>query len=568
MKASPSGESEQLAALELRFFDDWMAAEPEEATTLGLSDPEGRLRDPSVAAAEDDGRRARAALEELDAIERDTVLDRDGRLRAWAIRAHATERALAAERGRAEESIEAVPYAIMMLAHAAARAGTEAERAVVSRRAHALPAYVASAREALEAGARRGRPFSTAVVATVAAQLDSAPSDLQEIVMTAFASAPGESAARAAALEAVEPAGKSVVAFGAFLRDVVTPSKGARDVVALGEAEYTRRLRGWWSLDSLDDLRGRAKEELLRARARMIEVAAEIASTLPGAPDSVRSFADAKRVLDAAMAPRPSSADDILPRYEREIARAVQFCRRNGTFSIPEVCHCEVRRSPELWRLVSPCTNWPAPLRGGDAPGACAVLADPALHPLANVSGLAVHEGVPGHFLQSRAWQLRFGKARSPVRFLSVPDECGILRGAWIPHFMIEGWAVFAEARMEESGFYDGIARLFHQYCRSIHAARALADIGLHTEGWSRERVAAFLSEATGMPSSSCASQAVRYARSGLQALTYLIGQLEIESVRARTRERRGAGYDELAFQAELLDAGPVPPALLEDATG
>jgi uncharacterized protein (DUF885 family) len=196
-------------------------------------------------------------------------------------------------------------------------------------------------------------------------------------------------------------------------------------------------------------------------------------------------------------------------------------------------------------------------------PGACAVIADPDLHPTVNAPNLAVHEAVPGHFLQSRAWQLRFGKSEAPVRFLSVPDECGLLRDAWIPHFMIEGWAIFTEVRMEAAGYLEGRDRLFHHFCRVIHAARALGDIGLHAEGWSRDRVAEFVSSATGFPRTFGASQAIRYARSGLQALGYLIGRLAIEDVERATKERLGSEFDELDFQSALLDAGPVPPALL-----
>jgi uncharacterized protein (DUF885 family) len=554
-QSGPAETAERLGALSRRFFDAWTEAEPEEATTLGLKDAARRLRDPSQAAAEAHARTARAALVELDAIEREGTLDHDARLDAWAIRAHANERVLAADRRHAETGLDAVTYEMMMLAHAAARVTSPEDRETVSERLAALPAFIASARAALEAGVRDGRAYSSAVLDTLVAQFESGEADLAEIAETAHAGANDPD--RALALERARDAGRAVLSFRAFLAENVASSPGVRELVPMGEVEYQRRLNAWWSLGSIDRIRRLAQEELERSRAKMIELAAP----LTGA--KVDTFADAKRVLDAVMAPKPSSASEVIAVYERAIARAVEFCRARANFTIPERCHCEVRRSPELWRRMSVCTNWPAPLLGGDAPGACAVVVDPALHPLANVPGLAVHEAVPGHFLQSRAWQLRFGGARAPVRFLSVPDECGIVRDAWIPHFMIEGWAVFAEVRMEEAGFYDGVARLFHVFCRAIHAARALADMGVHTEEWSRERVTAFLAEATGMPARMCRDQSVRYARSGMQALTYLIGQIAIEDARDSAKARLGAGYDELAFQSALLDAGPVPPALV-----
>ena len=65
------------------------------------------------------------------------------------------------------------------------------------------------------------------------------------------------------------------------------------------------------------------------------------------------------------------------------------------------------------------------------------------------------------------------------------------------------------------------------------------------------------------MPSRYCEYQAVRYARSGLQAHGYLIGQLAIEDLERVERARLGGAFDDLKFQSDLLDAGPVPPALV-----
>jgi uncharacterized protein (DUF885 family) len=116
---------------------------------------------------------------------------------------------------------------------------------------------------------------------------------------------------------------------------------------------------------------------------------------------------------------------------------------------------------------------------------------------------------------------------------------------------------------MDEAGFHDAAGGLFAAFCRVIRAARALADLGLHTEAWSRERVAAFFAEATGMSPWFCAAQGIRHARSGMQGLAYFVGRLGLDDLRGRARARLGARFDELAFQDRVLDAGPIPPALL-----
>ena len=231
----------ELATLQQDFFDSWIEAEPEEASSMGLVDPIGRLRDPTVAAALSRGRAASAVLSKLARLEAEGPLDREQRLDVWALRAHASEMALAAERGRAAVSLEEVPYAIMMLAHAAAHAHSDASRRTVAGRVAALPALVGAAREALRVGVREGRPFSKSVVEVVAQQLATAEADLLAIVATAFErGSPHYAEVGAAAVVAAQ----EVASFVAFLREEVAPSSGARDVVALGDPTVTVDLRG------------------------------------------------------------------------------------------------------------------------------------------------------------------------------------------------------------------------------------------------------------------------------------------------------------------------------------
>jgi hypothetical protein len=208
---------------------------------------------------------------------------------------------------------------------------------------------VDAAREALRTGVREGRAFSTAVVEVVAQQLATAEADLLAIVSTAFEHAPhhAEVAVSAAA------AAKEVATFVAFLREEVAPSSGARDVVALGEREYERRLSDWWGLSGIESLQQGAEAELADARTQMTELAAQLATTIPGAPASVRSFGDATATVMALLKPTAASADGIIPLYQAAIARAQDFCRERGTFTIPDPCQCEVRPSPELWRKLA-----------------------------------------------------------------------------------------------------------------------------------------------------------------------------------------------------------------------
>ena len=48
------------------------------------------------------------------------------------------------------------------------------------------------------------------------------------------------------------------------------------------------------------------------------------------------------------------------------------------------------------------------------------------------------------------------------------------------------------------------------------------------------------------------------------QALSYMIGRLEIQRIRRAAEARQGAGFDIKAFHDAVLDSGPMPLGLLD----
>ena len=54
-----------------------------------------------------------------------------------------------------------------------------------------------------------------------------------------------------------------------------------------------------------------------------------------------------------------------------------------------------------------------------------------------------------------------------------------------------------------------------------------------------------------------------RYAVTPGQALSYMIGRLEIQRIRRDAEARQGEGFDIKAFHDAVLDSGPMPLGLL-----
>jgi uncharacterized protein (DUF885 family) len=90
-------------------------------------------------------------------------------------------------------------------------------------------------------------------------------------------------------------------------------------------------------------------------------------------------------------------------------------------------------------------------------------------------------------------------------------------------------------------------------------AARLVTDTGIHALGWSRDRSIAAL-EAAGVPNVDAVIEIDRYIALPGQALSYMIGMIEIERARdAATKD----GTSLRDFHDRLLGLGSLPlPAL------
>jgi uncharacterized protein (DUF885 family) len=164
----------------------------------------------------------------------------------------------------------------------------------------------------------------------------------------------------------------------------------------------------------------------------------------------------------------------------------------------------------------------------------------------------AFHEAYPGHHVQ-----ISLAQARTGVPLLR--------RVAWINAYM-EGWALYSERLADEMGLYSGdVARLGMLANDSMRAARLVVDTGLHHFGWSRQRVVEYLRANTVMSEVEIQSETDRYIEAPGQALSYMVGRLEIQRLRERAERELGTSFDVRSFHDLVLGTGPVPMAVLDE---
>jgi uncharacterized protein (DUF885 family) len=98
----------------------------------------------------------------------------------------------------------------------------------------------------------------------------------------------------------------------------------------------------------------------------------------------------------------------------------------------------------------------------------------------------------------------------------------------------------------------------------SMRACRLVVDTGMHALGWSRERAIDYMLENSPMRRGHVTAEIDRYAVTPGQALSYMIGRLEIQRIRREAEQRQGDRFDIKAFHDAVLDSGPMPLGLLD----
>lgn len=164
----------------------------------------------------------------------------------------------------------------------------------------------------------------------------------------------------------------------------------------------------------------------------------------------------------------------------------------------------------------------------------------------------AFHEAVPGHHFQ-QAISLELTDLPLLRRFADV-------------NAYAEGWGLYCERLADEMGLYSGdIDRLGMLTLDSMRAGRLVVDTGLHSKGWSRQQAIDYLMTNTPMAPVEIVAEVDRYIVAPGQALSYMVGRLEIQRLRAEAARTLGDRFDIKAFHDLVLGGGPLPLSVLDE---
>ncbi len=127
-----------------------------------------------------------------------------------------------------------------------------------------------------------------------------------------------------------------------------------------------------------------------------------------------------------------------------------------------------------------------------------------------------------------------------------------------------EGWGLYSERLADEMGLYRNEAERFGMLDgQAWRAARLVVDTGIHALRKDRDMGRSTCSAEAGLSETDATIETDRYIVWPGQALTYKVGQREIERLRRELTARDGAAFDLRAFHDALLGHGSLPLATL-----
>lgn len=174
---------------------------------------------------------------------------------------------------------------------------------------------------------------------------------------------------------------------------------------------------------------------------------------------------------------------------------------------------------------------------------------DPSAWKTFQLEAVTFHESIPGHHLQ-----------------LALGVESETLHGVHteLPVTVYsEGWGLYTERLADEMGLYSSdLDRIGMLAADSMRACRLVTDTGMHILGWSRDRAIEYVLAHSPLSRGIAESEIDRYIGLPGQALSYMIGRLEIDRIRHQAEQSED--FEIKAFHDAVLRHGAVPMGTLE----
>jgi len=342
--------------------------------------------------------------------------------------------------------------------------------------------------------------------------------------------------------------------FDKFFREVYLPA--SRDTIGIydtpdGDLFYKDRIKYYTTIDNPDPakIHNIGLEEVKRIRAEMEKVLADI-NFIGNEKDprpEIEQFLSFMRTDPRFFYKTP---EELFAAYEKT-ARGIEPQLPKLFGRLPKQSF-GIRPIPATSAPSNTTAFYQPPALDGSRQGNYYVnLYKPESRPIWEIEALTAHESVPGHHLQiALSYELT-----------GLPE---FRRNAGYSAF-VEGWALYAESLGYELGLYkDNFSKMGQLNYDMWRAVRLVVDTGMHQFKWTREQAIYYFKQNTGKSNLDIENEVDRYISWPGQALSYKLGQLRIQALRAKAEKALGDRFDIRAFHDQLLGMGALPLSVLD----
>jgi uncharacterized protein (DUF885 family) len=536
--------SEDLDRLAVDYWEGLLERDPRMATFFGDYRYNDRLPDvgPNGRAAEE--KALHEVLERLQGISRIELTS--GERVTWDMLRLAAEEGLAALPFRLDEmAVDQMGGPQVWLPELLNWHPTDTDEHVqqLVARYHAFPAYMDQYLDNLRDGVRDRRTATRMaterVVGQLRALLETQPVD-SVFYRPAKAWPPHADRLLRAIERAVYPSYQRMLELlqGEYLNEYAREEPGIWSVADGGQIYALLCRRHTTTELPPDELHRIGRDELEGIRREMRDVMAKLGER----GSEIRSFTER---LTRDPSNLPSTREEILQAAERLLEQA-QAALPGAFGRLPSI-PCLVKPIEEYRERDSVAAFYYPPAGDGSRPGIFYVNTyDPPSRPKHTMPALTFHEAVPGHHLQIAL----------ATETKDLPDFRRL--GSDVTAY-VEGWALYTERLADELGLYpDERARYGMLGYQAWRACRLVVDTGMHHLRWSRRQGINFFLQNVGLTERETVNEVDRYIIWPGQALSYKIGQREIEALR---REASSRPLSE--FHDEVLRHGAIPLSTL-----
>jgi uncharacterized protein (DUF885 family) len=423
------------------------------------------------------------------------------------------------------------------------------------KRIAAIPAYYEAARNNIVNPTREHTRLAIAQAPGVQTLLTEADKAAQASILTA--------AEKQQFTQRVNAALTAVDGYVAFLTemDKLMDAKGRRPF-RLGKELYEQKfaydIQSGSTAEQTYQKALAAREELL---ANMEKISDELwDKTMGGAARPADRFAKIGMVIDKLSA-RHVAREDFVNEIKRQVPLLQDWVVSHNLLTLDPKKPLEVRATPAYQAGVAGASiDAPGPYRPQDRTyynvtpldGATPEAAESSLREYNYwiLQILNIHEAIPGHYAQ----------------LVYANKSPSIVKSIFGNGAMVEGWAVYGERMMLESGYGDNAPEMWLMYSkwnlRSV--TNTILDYSVHVLGMTEEQAIDLLQRQAFQTRSEAVEKWHRVQVSSVQLTSYFSGYSEIMELREQRKQQLGPRFNLKEFHEQFLSYGSAPVRVIK----